>query len=155
MALIHEKLYQSENLAQIDFGEYIRSLVAFLSRTYSARMGAIALDIRADNVSLGIDTAVPCGLILNELVSNALKHAFPDGQAGEIRVELQADHDRQLILKVGDNGVGFSGDLDWRTTTPLGLQLVHTLVGQLEGSVEMHSNGGTEFKFQFGLARKQ
>ena len=104
---------------------------------------------------MGIDTAVPCGLILNELVSNALKHAFPDGRAGEIRVELTADDERRVALTVGDNGVGFPGDLDWRSTTSLGLQLVHTLVGQLEGSVEMHSNGGTKFKIQFGLAHKQ
>jgi two-component sensor histidine kinase len=151
MALIHEKLYQSENLAQIDFGEYIRSLVTSLSRSYSARAGDITLDIRADDVPLGIDTAVPCGLILNELVSNALKYAFPDGRAGQVRVELTADDDRRVTLTVGDDGVGFPEGLDFRGTTSLGLQLVNTLVDQLEGSIELNNGRGTEFKITFSV----
>jgi two-component sensor histidine kinase/DNA-binding response OmpR family regulator len=161
MALIHEKLYQSQDLARVDFGEYIRNLAAFLLRSYGELAEAIALKIETDEVFLGIDSAVPCGLILNELISNSLKHAFStngnrpldengiNGTQGEIRIELRADSAGQLSLIVSDNGVGLSPDLDYRHTSSLGLQLVNTLVRQLEGSVELDDSRGTAFHISF------
>lgn len=174
MALIHEKLYRSRDLARIDFAEYVRNLASFLIRSYRSDSGPVRLEVNARDVFLGIDSAVPCGLIINELISNALKHAFPpdrgsspardtstsgtdrlvggdglNGKESEIRVELYADHDRHLTLVVGDNGVGFPEDLDFRNTESLGMQLVNTLVSQLGGKVELSNNGGTEFKITF------
>jgi two-component sensor histidine kinase len=161
MALIHEKLYKSQDLARVDFGEYVRNLAAFLLRSYGELAEAIALKIETDEVFLGIDSAVPCGLILNELISNSLKHAFPsngnrpldengiNGTQGEIRIELRADSAGQLSLIVSDNGVGLSPGLDFRDTSSLGLQLVNTLVRQLEGSVELDDSRGTAFHISF------
>jgi two-component sensor histidine kinase len=153
MALIHEKLYQSQDLARIDFAEYIRNLAAYLFGAYSANAQAISLKVQADDVFLTIDTAIPCGLILNEMISNALKHAFPDGQASEIRVEFCVDHDHQCTLEVRDNGVGLPPDLDFRTTESSGLQLVNTLVEQLDGTIELDSSSGTEFKIVFAASQ--
>jgi len=152
MALIHEKLYRSQDLARINFAEYIRNLATHLVRSYRASSGPVSLKVDANDVSLSIDAAVPCGLIINELVSNSLKYAFKDGREGEIRIELRSDRDRQVTLIVADNGVGFPKDLDFRYTESLGMQLVNTLTNQLDGTVELHSNGGTEFKITFTLS---
>jgi two-component sensor histidine kinase len=161
MALIHEKLYRSNDLARIDFGEYVRNLAAFLVRSYRANAGLVALTVNAQDIHLGIDAAVPCGLIINELVSNALKHAFPpardsspdgdtsDGTENQIRIELCCDQDNHLTLVVADNGVGFPKDLDFRNTQSLGMQLVNTLVNQLGGVVELVSQSGTQFNITF------
>jgi len=149
MALIHEKLYRSQDLVRIDFAEYIRNLATHLVRSYRANLGPVNLKVDANDVSLSVDAAVPCGLIINELVSNSLKYAFIDGREGEIRIELRSDRDHQLTLIVGDNGVGFPKDLDFRHTESLGMQLVNTLTNQLGGTVELHSDGGTEFKITF------
>jgi two-component sensor histidine kinase/HAMP domain-containing protein len=149
MALIHEKLYRSDNLAQINFGEYIQDLTGHLFRSQRARARGTTLSIEADDLLLGIDKAVPCGLILNELVSNALKHAFPNGQAGEIWIELMTEDCRQVTLLVRDNGVGFPEGLDFRHTTSLGLQLVDTLVNQLDGTIDLDNSHGTEFEITF------
>lgn len=161
MALIHEKLYKSQDLARIDFAEYIRDLVAYLFRSHADLVRAIALRIETEAVCLGIDSAVPCGLILNELLLNALKHAFPagwaprfeqgrsDGAQGEIRVELHTGLDHRLSLIVSDDGVGFPPGLDFRNTSSLGLQLVNTLVKQLDGTLELNHSGGTTFTVTF------
>jgi PAS domain S-box-containing protein len=157
MALIHEKLYQTKDLAKVDLGEYIHNLTSYLFRSYTAHAGAIQLRVQADNVSLGIDTAVPCGLIINELVSNALKHAFPENASGEIQIELHANStvegqgpQAQLFtLSVRDSGIGFPATVDFQNTASLGLQLVNTLVNQLDGVIELHNNNGTEFRIQF------
>jgi two-component sensor histidine kinase len=106
MAIIHEKLYQSTDLAGVDFAGYIRDLTANLYRSYGVSQETISLRIQAQNVFLGINMAIPCGLIINELVSNCLKHAFPGGERGEIYIDLSSDPD-QINLTVGDNGVLF------------------------------------------------
>jgi two-component sensor histidine kinase len=100
-----------------------------------------------------MDTAIPCGLIINELASNSLKHAFSAGKGGEIRIDLHSDKDNQFTLIVSDNGVGFPEGLDFRDTKSLGLQLVNTLVDQLGGTIELHSSGGTEFNLAFSSTR--
>ena len=148
MALIHELLYQSENLARVNFAEYIHSLARFLFLSYDVG-DKIDLKVNVENVRLGLDTAISCGLILNELISNCLKHAFPDGNKGEICVDLYA-HNGKFTLIVKDNGVGFPHDLDFCQMESLGLQLVNSLTGQLSGSIELKSNGhGSEFNITF------
>ncbi|MBN2391899.1 MAG: PAS domain S-box protein [Anaerolineae bacterium] len=147
MALIHEKLYRSSDLARVDFAEYIRNLASFLIRSYRSR--AVRLDLQAADIYLSIDNAVPCGLIVNELISNALKHAFVDGREGEIRVIMQQLADHQVRLVVRDNGVGLPKDADYMNTGSLGLQLVTMLVEQLDGTIEIRNNVGAEFEIIF------
>ncbi|HEY9608218.1 PAS domain S-box protein [Allocoleopsis sp.] len=157
MALIHEKLYQSSNLAQIDFQDYITSLVGNLCRSYDTRRHDVTFKINVEPVSLAIDTAIPCGLIINELVTNSLKYAFPENQAGEICISLQfgesplnAPLDREnFILTIRDNGIGLPQDFDFRNTSSLGLQLMCRLAKQIGGSLQHNRSQGTEFKIVF------
>jgi PAS domain S-box-containing protein len=149
MALIHEKLYQSKDLARVDFSEYIRSLAANLFRSYKANSDAIALEINVEDVSLGIDAAIPCGLIINELVSNSLKHAFPSGSQGRINIDLKLDREEKFTLVVGDDGVGFPEGFDFRNTESLGLQLVNALAEQLDGNIELSNGNGSQFRINF------
>jgi Signal transduction histidine kinase len=102
-----------------------------------------------DNVLPDVDPAIHCGLIINELVSNSLKHAFPRGKRGEIQIALSSDTDKKLTLVVGDNGIGFPKDLDFQNTESLGLQVVVTLVKKLKGTIELDRSSGTEFKIVF------
>ncbi len=152
MVLIHKKLYQSNDLARIDFAEYVRSLIADLFRSYKADYDLITLKINIDDVFLGVDTAIPCGLIINELVSNSLKYAFKDGQ-GEIRIDLHSEKEAKFTLIVSDSGVGFPRDLDFRNTESLGLQLACTLVDQIQGTMGLDRTGGTKFKIAFTEAK--
>ena len=154
MALIHEHLYQSEDLAQIDFAQYIQELVYSLFSSYAAGVSGITLKLDVDAILLDIDTAIPCGLILNELVSNSLKHAFPDGRRGEICIGLRLDHERQTLL-VRDNGVGLPENLNFQNTESLGLQLVCTLTDQLKGTITLDRSGGTTFKIAFAELKYQ
>jgi PAS domain S-box-containing protein len=149
MALIHEKLYQSQSLADIDFSEYVRSLSSDLFRSYQRNFTTVQLDIQTDDISLELDLAVSCGLILNELMTNALKYAFPDGRCGTIRVELRAAPGRTLSLRVADDGVGLPKDLDLSKSKSLGLQLVNNLVAQLEGRLEVDRSAGAAFTVSF------
>jgi PAS domain S-box-containing protein len=150
MALIHEKLYQFEDLGKIDFAEYIRNLTTDLFHSYGVNQDDIKLKIPIHEILLNINTAIPCGLIINELVSNSLKHAFPDGREGKICIDLHyLVTDNIFTLTVSDNGIGFLKDLDFRKTETLGLQLVITLVEQLKGTIELDRNAGTEFKVTF------
>jgi two-component sensor histidine kinase/DNA-binding response OmpR family regulator len=150
VALIHEKLYHSADLARINLAEYIRNLAGYLLRSYGMCVETIALDVKTEDVLLGLDAAVPCGLILNELVSNSLKHAFPDGRRGHISIGLCAGGGGELTLVVADDGVGLPANFDVRHATSLGLQLVNALVSQLDGTLEVHSNGGAIFRITFG-----
>ena len=149
MALIHEKLYQSQSLAKIDFAEYVQSLTKDLFRSYQRTLGNIRLNIHADQVSLDLDYAVPCGLILNELMTNTLKYAFPDGRDGSIWVELRAEPDQTLILRVADDGIGLPAGLDILKIKSLGLQLVHSLVKQIDGTLVVEESSGTAFQVSF------
>ena len=149
MALMHEKLYQSRNLASIDFSKYIRSLTNDLLRLYSVNTNAIKLKVDAGDALLDINTAIPCGLIINELISNSLKHAFPDSRNGKISIKLLSDNDNKYTLVVSDNGIGLPENLDFRNTESLGLQLVNTLTDQLHGTIEVDGSGGTSVKIIF------
>jgi two-component sensor histidine kinase len=148
MSLIHEQLYKSKDLAKINFDEYIRNLTVNLSNSYGVDSDGVSFKINAKDVFLSIDKAIPCSLIINELVSNSLKHGFPRGKKGEILIDFPLDNDK-LTLIVGDNGVGFPEDLDFRNTESLGLRLVNMLTQQLEGTIELDRRDGTIFKITF------
>ncbi len=150
MALIHEKLYRSENLSKIDLKEYIDDLVSGLFQSYGISEDKVALNINAENVLLGIDSAIPCGLIINELVSNSLKHAFPEDGSGEINIFIHSTDEDMIELLIDDNGVGIPKDLDFRKTESLGLRIVKVLVEkQLHGGITLNRDKGTEFKIKF------
>lgn len=150
MALIHEKLYQSSNLLKINFDEYIHDLTENLLRSYVAFASSVTLSTHAAGVWLNIDTAIPCGLIINELVANSLKHAFPQkDQNNEIQVSIVSDKENRFTLKVQDNGIGFPETIDFRNTESLGLELVCVFTEQLSGTIELDRNNGTTFIIKF------
>ncbi|MUH00862.1 PAS domain S-box protein [Scytonema sp. UIC 10036] len=153
MALIHQKLYQSQDLARIDFGEYIRDLVASLFSSYEVNTNVISLTVNVERVLLSLDAAIPCGLIITELVSNSLKYAFPKGRTGEISIQLQAENNI-LNLRVCDNGVGLPAEVDLKNTTSLGLQLVDALTNQLSGDIKINYTNGVEVKITFQMLEK-
>jgi PAS domain S-box-containing protein len=152
MALLHESLYQSNNISKIDFPEYIRQLAAYLFDSYGVGADRIHLRTDLDKLYLNLEAAVPCGLIINELISNSLKYAFPDGRQGEIRIELHEYLDHTARLIVADNGVGLRSDVDWVTAATLGLRLVRALAEQLGATTELKSHAGTEFQLTFSAA---
>ncbi|NMF57281.1 histidine kinase dimerization/phosphoacceptor domain -containing protein [Pseudanabaena yagii] len=149
IALIHEKLYRSPDLAKIDFGEYLHSLVQQIFATFSLSNDRVRLRCEVASIFLNIETATPCGLIINELVSNALEHAFPEHRSGELFVSLSHDEKDQIILMVADDGVGFPKGVDFRQTESLGWQLVCLLTEQLEGDVQLFRESGTRVVVSF------
>ncbi len=149
MALVHEKLYRSGSLSRIDFAEYLRSLSAALFHSCRTDAERVRLDFEAAEVFLDVNTAIPCGLVANELIINALKYGFPAGRSGRLRVALDAVGDGRFRMVVADDGVGFPKDLDFRMTESLGLQLVTLLVDQLDGTIELDRAGGTSFTVTF------
>jgi PAS domain S-box-containing protein len=149
ITLIHEILYQSKDLGNIEMHNYFQTLVDSLVRSYRRNPSKIRQHIDAENVSLGIDTAIPCALIVNELVSNCLKHAFTASRGGSIWIDLQRSTDGAYCLKVRDNGIGFPGGLNYRATESLGLQLVMMFVEQLDADIRMTSRPGTAFMINF------
>jgi PAS domain S-box-containing protein len=152
MALIHEQLYRSNDLSHIDFGTYVRTLTGQVARSYESKAN-INLVVEADGIALGVDAGIPCGLIINELVSNAFKHAFRGRDSGTIQVRMYHEDDR-IVLRVRDDGVGFPKEVDFHNTESLGMQLVTTLTDQLDGTIELVSEGqGTEFVITFPASR--
>jgi PAS domain S-box len=148
MALIHEKLYSSGTLSEIEFAGYVGSLIKELLQMYHVAPDAVTITTDIEDVRFGVDIAMPCALILNELVSNCLKYAFPDGRVGEVIVGMQYA-DGTYTLTVADNGVGFPADVDFRATGSLGMQLVTALVDQLDGTIDMNRENGTSFVISF------
>nr|WP_319374524.1 PAS domain S-box protein [uncultured Methanobacterium sp.] len=148
MALIHERLYQSTDLKRIDFGDYIRTLANDLFHTYVTDPGKVRLNLNVENLMVDINTTVPLGLIVNELLTNSMKHGFIDGKEGEITINFHKEKDI-FVLTVSDTGVGFPEDLDFRNTSTLGLQLVNNLTRQIDGKLELNRDNGTEFKITF------
>jgi PAS domain S-box-containing protein len=160
MALIHEKLYQSHNLAQLNFADYVQELADELLQSFKAASFHIHLIVEVVDISLTVDTAIPCGLIINELVINALKYAFPETKTGEIRIQFipdpthpSPDH-QYYILSVSDNGVGIPEHIDFCNTESLGLQIVYILTGKLEGTISLTRTNGTKFSILIPLANK-
>jgi PAS domain S-box-containing protein len=155
MALVHEKLYRSSDFSRIDFGEYVRSLVTALFQSCRTDSNRVRLDCKAEDVFLDINTAIPCGLVANELIVNALKHAFPEGRSGVIKTRLRPLGKDEYRFVISDNGVGFPKDLDFRNTESLGMQLVTLLVGQLDGTIDLKRKGGTTFDIVFKEQKKK
>jgi two-component sensor histidine kinase/CheY-like chemotaxis protein len=151
MALIHEKLYRSDSLAEISFRDYVDSIVDELLGMFNVAPGAITITTDVENVLFGVDTAIPCALIINELVSNSLKHAFPDGAPGEVTIALHQINGT-CELTVADNGVGPPPNFDFRATDSLGMQLVTALINQLDGTITLDRTKGTTFIITFTQA---
>jgi len=148
MAMIHENLYRSPNLAEINLQEYLQSLITGLFSSYGANPQLIITQMDLEKVSVDIDKFISCGLIINELISNSLKYAFPSNE-GEITLSLRRLDGNELEMVVADDGVGFPENLDFRRTESLGLQLVNNLVKQLDGEIELENTRGTKFTIKF------
>jgi PAS domain S-box-containing protein len=144
MSLVHEKLYGSESLSRIDFGDYTRYLAKQLSSFFGSDSMKVRLDISLGRIMVDINTAVPLGLIMNELISNSLKHAFPGGREGTIAISGTVDNN-VITFVVRDNGIGIPEDLDWKNTPSLGMHLITRLVEQVDGTITLDRNEGTEF----------
>ncbi|HLP91005.1 MAG TPA: PAS domain S-box protein [Nostocaceae cyanobacterium] len=149
ISLIHKNLYTAPNIGQLDAVDYINCLAANLLISYQIIPGRISLETQIDSVSLNVDQAIACGLVINELISNALKHAFPDNKPGKIIIILR-NHNHNIEMIVQDNGIGLPNNLDWRNTNSLGLSLVYDLITeQLEGQIIVEHDQGTKFKIYF------
>jgi PAS domain S-box-containing protein len=148
MSLIHQTLYQSQDFANVDFGAFLASLLPTLVSSYSIDPDRIALDMRTNKVDLPIDRAIPCGLIVNELISNAMKHAFPDGRAGRIAVDLAAGEEA-VVLSVSDDGIGLPPQWDADASPTLGLQLVTLLADQMKAELTVNRADPTRFVLKF------
>jgi two-component sensor histidine kinase len=151
IALIHEKLYQSKDYSRVRFSEYAKSLASNILSATGISPAEVSLRLVMDDVALGVDKAIPCGLILNELITNALKHAFPPPMLGTVSVELHQECDYMVAISVADNGIGMPANLDLKGSPSLGLSLVHTLVEQLEGRLEIVRGQGTRFQVTFPM----
>ncbi len=147
IALIHEQLYGEKNYAQVRLDQYVRSLAA--SVVHAVGASGVSLELAIDDVGLGIDRAIPCGLVINELLTNALKHAFPDGRRGALRVALGRHDGQRLRLTVSDDGIGLPVGFDLNRTTSMGMQLVRTLATQLGAELAVTRGLGTTFQLIF------
>lgn len=156
MALIHDKIYRSDSLNQVDFNEYLTNLIHALFHSYNVSSNTISLSISSDDVYLDLDAAISCGLIVNELVSNSLKHGFPEGKSGEISVKV-SESDGKYMLVIRDTGIGLPDSVNINHPESLGLQLVYMLVEQLEGSVSFENKHGLVARILFSMdaVRKQ
>ena len=149
MALVHEKIYRDTSLSRMDFSDFLRELTAQLFQSYNIKREHVTLRLELTPVAFGLDTAIPCALIVNELVSNALKYAFPDGHPGEIVIRLRSEDGRCVQLEVADNGVGLPAGFDWQQSPSLGLRLVRLLTRQLHGQLHLTTEAGVRFSIVF------
>lgn len=154
MALIHERFYQNEGLSRIDFDEYIKRLVENLLLSFNVQPGKIKYTINAEKISLDIDTAVPCGLIINELVSNTIKHAFPENESGELQIDFRKLGNDELELVIRDNGVGLPAGFSIEDSDSLGMQLINALANQLDARLTIEPGKGTTFNLKFSSVHK-
>jgi len=153
MSLVHEKLYQAKDLAHVPFRDYLTSLIRYLYQSSAPKAGTIELVTEIEDLPLAITHAIPCGLITNELLSNALKHAFPGERTGTVTISLRSPEPQAYELTVSDNGIGLPEAIDPRTTKTLGLHLVSILVeDQLKGEITVDRTGGTTVHIVFGTS---
>jgi two-component sensor histidine kinase len=148
MALIHERLYKSTDLKRIDMGDYIRTLANDLFHTYITNAQKIQIKMDVEDIMVDINTSIPLGLIINEIITNALKHAFPNDMQGTILISFHRVGDK-LKLEVSDDGVGFPKDLDYKNTSSMGLQLVNSLSNQIDAELNVVMEKGTSFQITF------
>lgn len=149
MALVHDRLYHAGNMADVDFQDYLHTLVSELFATYRPAGSHIEVELDVERVVLPVDVAVPCGLLINELVTNCLKHAFPNASNGKVTVALHPVDDGMLELSVCDDGTGLPADMDWEHSTTLGLHLVQMLIKQIQGKIEFGGQAGTCVRVRF------
>ena len=150
MARIHQHLYSTEHLDRVAFGKYVEELARELSECYGIASHEVNIRIAADDIDLPVQQAIPCGLILNELLSNAMKYAFPDGRSGEITLRFARLESGEFSLSCQDNGIGIPETFAWREASSLGLRIVRILTNQLDGDLTLHRNGGgTGFELKF------
>jgi len=149
MTLVHENLYQSNDLAQINLGEYIKNLTQELLISFKKDPINIKINVNFENIMLNMDTIIPCGLIITELVTNSLKYAFPDNQPGKINIDFKSIGKEEFMLCVGDNGIGIPEGMDFKENKTLGIMLVNSLVNQLDGTIKLDRSHGTLFKIKF------
>jgi two-component sensor histidine kinase len=149
MASVHESLYNSKNLSKIDILPFLEKLTQSIITSYQLNSESISLIVDSDEIYLNIGQATPFGLVINELVSNSLKYAFPDGRKGKICINMNRTIDG-IQVRFSDDGIGFPASLDWRNNDSLGLKLIINLVeNQLKGSIQMETNNGTCFVIKF------
>jgi two-component sensor histidine kinase len=149
MALVHARLYRSRDLSHVDFTDYVESLSTHLFSAHLMDANRIKLAVDVQGVKLSIDAAIPCGLLLNELISNCLKHAFQGRDRGQIRIELRPVNGSKILLGVSDDGVGLPPEIDPRAGETFGMQLIADLVDQLHGSVQVNRDAGTAVQIVF------
>jgi len=149
MALVHEKFYQADELTEINFADYVEKLCQFLFQSYGDKSDRIRLVVEADRVAFDMDTAMPCGLLINEIVSNSLKYAFHGDREGEIKIELKRLPDHRIMMSISDDGVGLADDFDIQQSESLGLQLITALTSQLDGELDFSREKGTKFSITF------
>ncbi len=149
IAILHEKLYQSDDLAKIRFDDYVKILAEDLLYFYELDKSNIKMNIDVEEVSLNIETAIPCGLLIDEMVANSLKYAFPNERTGNITIELHSDDDNRFYLSVSDNGIGISGEVDPEKTDTFGMQLIKYLTKQLKATIELDRTNGTTYNLIF------
>jgi two-component sensor histidine kinase len=155
MALLHEILYQSEDLSMVDFPKYVLRTVDYLFRSAGMKDRRIGLTTELDPLALELDDALPLGLLISEVISNSLKHAFPEGRGGEVSVFLHQQSTTAVSLVLSDDGIGLPHGLDWTTSRSLGLRLVRALAQQLRGTLEIRSAHGTEVRLTFQVRRRE
>jgi two-component sensor histidine kinase len=151
IALIHEKLYQSHHFINVALPDYVSSLARDIFQAASLSPTIVSLDVAIVDIALPIDKAIPCGLILNELIGNAMKHAFPDGRRGSINVRIERFGVNCLKMIVADDGAGMPAGVDIRSCQTMGMQLINTLAAQLDAQLEVEVHGGTSFQVTFAL----
>lgn len=149
MALIHERMYQSQDLSSIDFTDYVENLIADITYAYGFDSQMLEIKMDLDKSNLSIETVMPLGLIINELVSNSLKYAFKDVENNKINIIFKKEENNKFKLEIMDNGIGFPEDIDFENTRSLGLQLVNELVSQIDGTIKLETNKGTHFTIHF------
>jgi two-component system, sensor histidine kinase PdtaS len=149
MALVHEKFYQSDELGEIDFKEYTEKLCSFLKQSYAEQDAPISIQVEAEGIGFDMDTAMPCGLLITEIVSNALKYGFPNGREGEIKIEFKKIPEKKVRMTISDNGIGLPPDFEIEKSESLGMQLIIALTSQLDGELISSGDNGTKFSVTF------
>ena len=152
MALVHEKFYQAEELSEIDFGEYVQKLTQYIYQSYGDKTDRIKMIIEGDRVGLDMDTAMPSGLLVNEIVSNGYKYYFPGESHGVIRTALSKQNGK-IVYRISDNGIGLPSTINIDAAESLGMQLIQALTAQLDGELEVSRDKGTEFKISFSYPK--
>jgi len=153
ISMIHDQLQQIRDTTQIEFGGYLKSLAQHLAISFGVDSSTVTVEVDAEEIYLDVDTASPCGLIINEIVSNSFKHAFPDGRRGQIKIAFHRASENGFILTISDNGIGLRKELNPNNRPSLGLLLINGLVDQLGGKMEQKAEGGAEYRITFGAMK--